>query len=49
MREAAKMYKIQGKNGRNVVLISDGEDNEGHDKKLLLWPRIRILRLQLSE
>ena len=33
MREAAKMYKTTGKSGRNVVLISDGEDNEGHDKE----------------
>lgn len=49
MREAAKMYKNTGKSGRNVVLISDGEDNEGMIRKLLLWLKVRILRLLLSE
>lgn len=30
MQEAAKMYRTSANSGRNVVLISDGEDNEGH-------------------
>lgn len=49
MREAAKMYKTTGKSGRNVVLISDGEDNEGHDKEAAALAKARILRLLLSE
>ncbi|NAW50212.1 VWA domain-containing protein [Elizabethkingia argentiflava] len=32
LKEVSKMYKASSKSGRNVVLISDGEDNEGNDK-----------------
>ncbi|MEH7890686.1 VWA domain-containing protein [Elizabethkingia meningoseptica] len=45
MKEAVKMYKNTGKTGRNVVLISDGEDNEGHNKEAASLAKSQGIRI----
>lgn len=45
VQEVAALYQSTANQGRNVVLIGDGEDNEGHDQEAVAFAKKHHLKI----